>query len=124
MTTALVDSAPVSRQSQPSRPSLDGPTDAAPPKGWRPANNDHTLPAVAWRVQRTQRKVREHDKTLKELKPVVQELTATLKASDDAWAARWSTLSKVAWGVGIPVLVAATLGGLALLGRFLSTFHR
>jgi hypothetical protein len=68
--------------------------------------------------------VRLHDKALKKLTPAVEALTEAYKASDEAWAARWSTVSKIAWGVGLPVLVAITLGGLALLWRFLSTFHR
>jgi hypothetical protein len=102
---------------------LEGHSDIAPPKGWRPANGDHSHSAVAWRAKTALRQTRQNTRELKKLTPAVEALTATLKASDEAWAARWSVLSKLMWGVGIPVLVAIVLGVGAVVVKWVSTLH-
>lgn len=122
MTTAIVETIPQPRASRPDDAHSQR-TVAPPPKGWRPAHDDDTYGAVAWRSKTALRLSKQNTRTLKKLTSAVEALTSMQEASNTAWTERWATVSRIAWGVGLPVLVTGVIAALAFVGRWVSTLH-
>lgn len=91
--------------------------------GWRPADDDDSHAAVAWRARTSLRRADRALGALRDLNENVVRLNATIESWSETWGKHWRTLSRVAWGVGIPVLVAVVLGVGAYVWRWLSTLH-
>ncbi len=82
-----------------------------------------SLAAIDYRARRGERIAVDTRSTVERLADSMTKLGGIIETQAAQAAARWSTASRLAWGVGIPVLVAGTIGLLALAGRFLSTLH-
>jgi hypothetical protein len=91
--------------------------------GWRPADEDDSPAAVAWRARTGLRRADRALTTIAELNGNVAALNKTITAWSETWGKHWATAAKLAWGVGLPVLVAAILGLGALAWRWVSTLH-
>lgn len=122
----------MARRSDPP-PSYPPHTPAAPPSarastpdmypGWRPADDDVSLQAVDWRARTS---LRRSDRALGAIEQVdasVKKLSATVEAWSTRSDKHWHTLARLAWAVGVPVLVAIVLGLGALAYQWISTLH-
>lgn len=93
------------------------------PPGWRPAEDDLSLAAVDWRARTGLRRADRALGALDKLNDNVAKLNATL----DEWSSKaerhWKTVSRLAWGVGLPLLVTSVLGLAAWVWKWVSTLH-
>lgn len=91
--------------------------------GWRPADDDVSLRAVDWRARTSLRRVDRALTVVDKLTTNVETLNTTIHAWNTRWDKHWTTISRLAWAVGVPLLVAAMLGIGAQIWRWISTLH-
>lgn len=91
--------------------------------GWRPADDDDGPRAVAWRARTGLRRADRALTALGELNQNVARLNETMAQWSATIAKRWRTVSRVAWGAGIPILVAVILGLGGLAWEWVSTLR-
>lgn len=91
--------------------------------GWRPADDDVSLQAIDWRARTS---LRRSDRALGAIERV-DESVGKLRATVEDWSTRsdrhWRTVARLAWAVGVPLLVAMLLGAAALAWSWISTLH-
>ena len=99
------------------------PTQPQVPQGWRPADDDTSLAAIDWRARTSLRRADRALGAIETLNQNVERLNATL----DDWSGKaerhWKTVTRLAWAVGLPVLITSALGAAAWVWRWVSTLH-
>ena len=107
-----------------SRDSDPGAGASAPPpprqvdNGWHPANDDDSPRAVAWRARTALRRADRALSNQESLRDSIARLQRTIETAEARAEKLWTNVVKLAWGVGLPVLVAvvlAVIGGLKKL---------
>lgn len=91
--------------------------------GWRPADDDVSLEAVDWRARTSLRRVDRALDAIGKLNTSVDTLSATMQAWSAKSERHWQTASRLAWAIGVPLVVAAVLGAGALAWQWVSTLH-
>jgi ABC-type nitrate/sulfonate/bicarbonate transport system permease component len=82
-----------------------------------------SLEAIDWRARTSLRRADRALDALERLTTSVQTLSTTMQTWSTRWDKHWQTLSRLAWAVGVPVLVAVVLGVGVSVWRWISTLH-
>jgi len=98
-------------------------TSSDPHAGWRPADDDSSPEATDWRSRTALRRSDRALDALGDLKSSVNTLSATMQAWSAKSERHWQTVTRLAWAVGVPILIAIVLGLGAIAWNWISTLH-
>ena len=101
----------------------DRPPPSATDTGWRPAHDDDSARAVAWRARRAHALATEHRSEIAELKETVRSLNETISTVSTTWGARWDLLVRTIKYIFGPVAIAGAVGAAAKLWIYVSSLH-